>query len=149
MKKLLFALVAGGIVFSAVFAAAASLGLTTDDLGAGDEAVLSCDTDGIHTNFTTALNLTTTATSTTDGPRYDLDDVVVTGLNAACNGQYYKIAVMGAGTGGSLTQLAERGDGTSLTVTGAPANFVVDFSADNVPAEAIVHIAVVITGPAD
>jgi hypothetical protein len=145
MKKLLFALVAGGIIFSAVFAAAASLGLTADDLGAGDEVVATCS-DSVKANYTTVLN-----TTTTDGPRYDLDDIFLTGLTDACNGQFYRINVLGSDGGSGMVSLGEEGDGVTASevISGAPDPFYVDFDADyDIRAEDILHIAVVITGPA-
>jgi hypothetical protein len=142
MKKLVIALVLGGMVFSAAYAAAATLNLSTDMLGAGDEVVEACAT-GVHANYTTVLN--TAVVDENIGPRYDLDDVVLTGLTEGCNNSYYKIAVLDA----SGAKLAEHGDGSTLVITGAPADFHVDFAVDEVPAENIDHIAVVITGPAD
>jgi hypothetical protein len=54
MKRFAAALIAGGILFGAITAFAASLGgVTTESIGAGTAVVASCDTDGVTTTFST------------------------------------------------------------------------------------------------
>lgn len=130
MKKLFFALVAGVAVFSAAYAAAATLGLTSDGLGAGDSEVLTC-ADPVLVEYTTRYNSTTT--------QYDLDEVVLTGDMSGCEDWEYKVTVIDD-TG---NQISEEHD----VVAGATATeWRVTFT-DDVPAQDIDHVAVVFTGP--
>ena len=76
MKKLLLALGIGIAVFAAVFASAASLGLTTDDLGADDQVVASCDTNGVNVTYQTTYS----ATADTAGA-YVVTSITLTGLD--------------------------------------------------------------------
>lgn len=57
MKRLLIALPVGAVLAGATYGAAATLGgITTPDLGADDAAVESCDTTGVSTSYSTALD---------------------------------------------------------------------------------------------
>ena len=51
-KRLLTALLAATGVFGAVIGLAASLGVTSDQLGSGSQTVSSCDSDGVTTSYT-------------------------------------------------------------------------------------------------
>lgn len=57
-------------------ASAAQLTVNSASLGAGQDVVASCDTDGITVDFTTAY----------DSGSYDTTGVVLTGVAAACAG---------------------------------------------------------------
>lgn len=130
MKKIVLALVLGGMVFSAAYAAAATLGLTSDGLGAGDSIVETC-ANPVLVEYTTRYNSTTT--------QYDLDEVVLTGDMTGCNGWEYKVAVIGDD---DAVISEEHDEVAGATGTEWRVMFVAD-----VPAEDIVHVAVVFTGP--
>ena len=51
-KRLITALLVATGVFGAVVGLAASLGVTSDQLGSGSATVSSCDTDGVTTSYT-------------------------------------------------------------------------------------------------
>jgi hypothetical protein len=85
-KRLTIGLVVGATVFAAVFAMAATLGITSDDLAAGDEAVGQCD-DAVTTSYTTAYDGTT-------NNRYEIASVTVGGIDSvACDGQDIQVTV--------------------------------------------------------
>lgn len=102
MKKLIIALMVGAMVFGTVFAVAASLGVTTNGLGAGNADVTSCDTNGVTTGYETSF--------VSGG--YKVTEVNVTGVNdAACNGHTLGITLVNSG-GTSI------GTGTATITTG-------------------------------
>jgi hypothetical protein len=89
MKRLIVALLVGGAVFGTVFAAAASLGgITSASLGADSAAVTSCDTDGVSVAFTTRVQ-----DNPPIGPGFQVHEVVISGLNSACNGKYALVSL--------------------------------------------------------
>jgi hypothetical protein len=69
-RLLAFAIVA--VFATSVFGAAATLGLSSDRLGAGSTVVADCDTGGITVNYT--------------GDPGPVSGLVVSNLAAACNG---------------------------------------------------------------
>ncbi|HEY8489843.1 MAG TPA: hypothetical protein VIO14_02505 [Dehalococcoidia bacterium] len=131
MKRWILALVAGGVVGGAVFGAAATLGgITADTLSADSVAVLSCDTDGVTTSYTTAYEAAISA--------YEVDDLTVDGINAACNGYDLKVTLYTAGGASLAEQIVVGIDATTE---------VLDFSTNNVDAEDVDGVAVVIDEP--
>lgn len=121
-------LMAAIVIFSVVYAAAAALGVTADSLSAGQDAVASCDTDGVTTSFTTQYDQTAQG--------YIVADVTVDGIAVACNG--FNIAVTLAK--GDWTSLGELTDTISGTTYGP-----IDVSADGILASDLANIAVSIT----
>jgi hypothetical protein len=103
VKRLLVALGLGIAVFGAVFAAAATLGLTSDQLGAGDRAVSSCDSEvnvTYQNEYVSTLVSGGTGAPTTGS--YRVSSVTLTDLaETACAGQTINVVLSGA-------------DGTSL-----------------------------------
>ena len=87
MKRRVFiAILAGLLVFAAVFAMAASLGgITSNDVGADNTAVASCDTNGVTTSYATGWD-------TTD-KRYEITSVTVGGVNDACDGDTLSVSL--------------------------------------------------------
>jgi hypothetical protein len=133
MKRILLAIVLGGAVFAAVFAAAASLGLTTDNLGADDQVVASCAT-GVNVTYQTSYQSSLA--------RYRVDTITLQNLTAQCNGQTITATLTGP-TGGSnpvgavTTRVCcDSGNTAVLTVTG------------DVNPEDVTGVHVVITGAA-
>jgi hypothetical protein len=132
-RRTLLALLGGVLAFAVVVGMAASLGgINSDDLGADDSVVASCDTNGVTSSYTTVYNTTTTA-------GFKVDDVTIGGIDDACDGQSMTITLTGAANAslGTVTQ--------AVPVNAAFTN-VVDFVAQNVLAESVTGIHVVITG---
>ena len=115
MKKRVFiAILAGLLVFAGVFAMAASLGgITSNDVGADNTVVASCDTNGVTTSYATGWDAT--------DKRYEITSVTVGGVNDACDGDNLSV---------SLTNAAgdQIGTGTVAMGTGAPTSFAVAMS---------------------
>lgn len=93
-KKIFVGAVIGTAVFAGVFASAASLGVSTETLGAGGTSVASCDTDGVEATYTTAYDKAV--------PGYKVSTITVTGIADTCSNLSYKIQ-------------ATTADGTALT----------------------------------
>lgn len=110
MKKLLVALAVGVAVFAAVFASAATLGLTTDNLGADDKVVASCD-NSVTITYQTSY-------SATNGT-YKIDSVTLDGVDAGCSGETIKVTISGASNASlaEVTQLATAAASQTITVT--------------------------------
>ena len=127
-RRLLVSLMIGVGVFAAVFGAAATLGgITTDDLGADDAVVASCDTDGITTTYTSVF---------ADGG-YKVDKVTVGGVNDNCDGQAIQVTLSGAS--GSLEEV-------STTVpTGVATSQTIEFG-NSTAVESVTGVHVVISG---
>jgi hypothetical protein len=85
--KMLLAGVAALIVFAGTYGFAASLGLTTNGLGAGSSVVAACGT-GINAAYTTAY-----ASSI---PGYSVSSVNLSAIPAACLSKSYRIQLTGA-----------------------------------------------------
>ncbi len=131
-KRLLIALVAGGAVFATVFGVAASLNVTSDNLGAGGTAVTSCD-DAVRATYTTKY---------VAGQGFLVDTVIVTGVDNACDGK--NITVQLTGTSGNAL-----GDPETRTIPtdNASTSVTVDFGAGNEQkASDVTDVHVVITG---
>jgi hypothetical protein len=133
MKRLLIAVVLGGTVFAAVFAAAATLGLTSDNLGSGDQVVASCAT-GVNVTYQTSYQASL--------GRYRLDTITLQNLTAQCDGQTITATLTGPSGGNNpvgavTTELCCDGGTTAvLAVTG------------DVNPEDVTGVHVVITGVA-
>ena len=87
MKRRLFiAILAGLLVFAGVFAMAASLGgITSNQVGADNTAVASCDTNGVTTSYATGWDAT--------DKRYEITSVTVGGVNDACDGETLSVSL--------------------------------------------------------
>ncbi|MGH3065323.1 MAG: hypothetical protein ACRDOF_03390 [Gaiellaceae bacterium] len=117
MKKRVFiAILAGLLVFAGVFAMAASLGgITSNDVGADNTAVASCDTDGVTSSYATGWDAT--------DKRYEVTTVTIGGVNDACDGDNLSVSLTDS-TGaqiGSGTLAIPTSAATSHTVTLATA----------------------------
>jgi hypothetical protein len=132
-SRILVGLVAGVMVFGAVFAVAASLGVTSSTLGAGGSSVTSCDTDGVTAGYGDAYDSTL--------PGYKVTTVTITGINGTnCNGKTIKVTLTGSGN----AALAERTDTLDSTSSKA-----LDFSTGAgapVSASSVTGIQAVING---
>jgi hypothetical protein len=123
-KRFVVATVAALAVLGLVFAAAATLTVSSPTLGAGDAVVASCDPDGVTVNYSTIYN---------DGGYYAVNAVEVSGIDAGCIGETLQVTV-----GSASAALA---DGT-VTVAGATEMV----SLNNEPAAETVHHVAVVMG---
>ena len=126
--KLVLAAVVASIVFAGVYGFAASLGLTSSGLGAGNAVVASCGS-GIQAAYTTAYSATL--------PGYSVSQVNLSSIPAACLSKSYRIQLTGAAgatVGAEMT-------GT-LPASGTTANIS---TSGNVDASAVTGISVVVS----
>ena len=126
--KLVLAAVVASIVFAGVYGFAASLGLTSSGLGAGNAVVASCGT-GINAAYTTAYSSSL--------PGYSVSQVNLSSIPAACLSKSYRIQLTGAAgatVGAEMT-------GT-LPASGTTANIS---TSGNVDASAVTGISVVVS----
>jgi hypothetical protein len=87
MTKMIVAAVAAVVVFGSTYGFAASLGLTTNGLGAGSSVVAACGT-GIQAAYTTAY--------ASGIPGYAVSQVNLSSIPAACQSKSYRIQLTGA-----------------------------------------------------
>jgi hypothetical protein len=126
--KLVLAAVVASVVFAGVYGFAASLGLTSSGLGAGNAVVASCGT-GINAAYTTAYSASL--------PGYSVSQVNLTSIPAACLSKAYRIQLTGAAGATVGTEMT----GT-LPASGTTANVS---TSGNVDASAVIGISVVVS----
>jgi hypothetical protein len=126
--KLVLAAVVASIVFAGVYGFAASLGLSSSGLGAGNAVVASCGT-GIQAAYTTAYSSSL--------PGYSVSSVNLSSIPAACLSKSYRVQLTGAGgvaVGSEVTGTLPA-SGTTATIS----------TSGNVDASAVTGISVVIS----
>jgi hypothetical protein len=128
VKKLIIGLAAGATVFGGVYGLAASLGLTSDSLGAGQSVVAACQATTMNATYTSAYSATV--------PGYTVTTVTLTGLTSTCYSKPYRVTLSGA-AGASLAEVTGTTPSTGATVP-------VTFSSVN--AASITGVSVVISG---
>jgi len=126
--KIVLAAVVASIVFAGVYGFAASLGLGSSGLGAGNAVVSSCGT-GIQAAYTTAYSSSL--------PGYSVTQVNLSSIPAGCLSKSYRIQLTGAS---NVTVGAEM-TGT-LPASGTTANIN---TTGNVDASAVTGISVVVS----
>jgi hypothetical protein len=123
-KRLLGGIAAAGIIGGGVYGFAATLGVTSDSVSAGNSGVFaSCD-ETVQVDYTVAWG----------GTQYEIDDVVVSDIDAtACSGDAISVTLVGGIS--PVTLDAGTVDATSETF---------DASDDNVAAADVndVHVAI-------
>ena len=126
--KLALAAVVASIVFAGVYGFAASLGLSSSGLGAGNAVVAACGT-GIQAAYTTAYSSSL--------PGYSVSQVNLSSIPAACLSKSYRIQLTGAAgatVGAEMTgTLPASGTTTNISTSG------------NVDASAVTGISVVVS----
>jgi hypothetical protein len=133
-KRVVLALVAGGMVFAAVFAFAAALNITAGNLQAGNQTVGSCDADGISTTYSTTYDSSI--------PGYKFNGVTVSGIAAGCDGKTVSVTL----TGSSNSSLASGSKSFSSAGSNTQVVFAsVDLSAQP-SAASVTGISAVISG---
>jgi hypothetical protein len=142
--KPILTLVVAATVFAAVFAFAATLGVSSNTLGAGGDEVVSCDTDGVTVSYDTeydpALAPQDTAVPALGG--YKVTDVTIDDIATACNGAEMKVVLTGPGTDKDVLNAVT--DEVVETVGGTME--ILDFSNANVAAADVTGVSVVIQG---
>jgi hypothetical protein len=126
MRRLIIGLLVGTMVFGIVFAVAASLGVTSNQLGAGSADVNSCDTNGVTTGYDASFL----------GGTYKVTEVNVTGVNdAACDGHTIGVTLVNS-AGTSI------GSGTATVTTGTTSYDVVIAAQPAASAVEDVHVVI-------
>ena len=126
--KIVLAAVVASIVFAGVYGFAASLGLTSSGLAAGNAVVSACGT-GINAAYSTAYSPTL--------PGYSVTQVNLSGIPAGCLNKSYRVQL--TGTGGATVGSEATG---SLPASGT--TYSVPMSG-NVDASAVTGISVVVS----
>lgn len=87
LTKMVIAAIAAATVFGGVYGFAASLGLTTSGLGAGNAVVAACGS-GIQASYTTTYSASV--------PGYSVSQVNLASIPAGCLSKAYRIQLTGA-----------------------------------------------------
>ena len=141
-SRWLAGLVTSVVIFGAVYAAAASLGLTVETLSSDEAAIVACDTDGVVSDYTTVYS----ATANGGAGGYVVDVVTLSGIAGACNGMDFKVALANsAGTKLGEVSTPAAALGGSLDARTLDSDFQ---PAQDVLASDVTLIAVSITDPA-
>jgi hypothetical protein len=110
MKRLIIALLVGGMVFGTVLAAAAVLDVTgTHTIQAGGVTDLVCDEDGVVID-------TIGFEWSDDANAYVVTGVIITGIDAACDGGTIAVTLTN-NSGDEIETMFLGGIGTSATLT--------------------------------
>ncbi len=126
-KRFLIAGIAAAAVFATVLGVAASLGVTSENLGAGSDDVASCDPNGVTTSYTVAWD--------NSDKQFEVTQVTVSGIASECADHNVQIALLS----GSST-LATAGPQT-VGSSGGSVNFSIS---PGVPAAQVTDIHVTI-----
>jgi hypothetical protein len=128
LTKMVVATIAAATVFGGVYGFAASLGLTSSGLGAGNAVVAACGT-GIQAAYTSAYSASI--------PGYSVSQVNLSSIPAACLSKSYRIQLTGAAGAAVGSEMS----GT-LPSSGTTANIATSGSPD---ASLVTGISVVIS----
>ena len=113
--KMVLAAVAALVVFASTYGFAASLGLTTNGLGAGSSVVAACGT-GINAAYSTTYSASI--------PGYSVSQVNLSAIPSTCLGKAYKIQLTGASgvtVGNEMSgTLPATGTSASIATSGTP-----------------------------
>jgi hypothetical protein len=126
--KIVIAAVVASIVFAGVYGFAASLGITSSGLGAGNAVVAACGT-GTTVSYTTAY--------ASGIPGYSVTQVNLASIPAACLSKSYRIQLTGAAGAAVGAEMS----GT-LPASGTTATIA---TSGNVDASAVTGVSVVIS----
>lgn len=135
MRRIALSLAIGGFVFGAIYGLAASLGVNTDTLGAGNKVVAACQSGTLTASYATAYDSTV--------PGYEVSVVTINGLDTAtsptnCASKSFKVILTGSGN----SSLGE----VTGTTPASGTSFTASFASANVAAADVLGIHVVITG---
>jgi hypothetical protein len=134
VRRTALALLVGGIVFSTVYGFAASLGVGSKTLGAGNSAVAACQSTTLTASYATAYDSSI--------PGYKIGVVTVNGLDTTsgtnCASKSFRVTL----TNASNTSLAE----VTGTTPASGTSFTADFTSSGVSASSVTGVHVVISG---
>src|ERR671930_2715201 len=134
MRSVVIAVLVGAVVFVTVYGLAASLGVSSKSLGAGNSAVAACQSGTLTASYAVTYDSTI--------PGYKVGVVTVTGLDTTsatnCASKSFRITL----TNSSNTSLAE----VTGTTPASGTSFTADFSSSNVPATNVTGVHVAIAG---
>ena len=129
MKRILVSVLVGAIVFGGVFAAAATLNVTSDSTQAGSGSVGQCDADGVTVSYGTP--------SFTGGTGYTLTQVTVAGVSASCAGKTLYVTLADVSNGALQSQ------STSIPASSPPSSYTLTFSGTATVASILnAHVAI-------
>ena len=134
MKRYAIPALGGVLVFGVVTGFAATMDITSTELGAGDDVVSSCN-DTADISYTTDWDATLQA--------YRVDTATLATGNALCVGQAFKITFTNT-VSGVTTEVAEL-SGT-LDGSGNATPTVLDVGGDPLAADLVTGVSVVVTG---
>jgi hypothetical protein len=128
-RRFVISVLAGLVVFAAVFAMAASLGgITSGTVGADTTTVAACDSNGVTAAYTVAWDAT--------DERYEISTVTVGGVADTCDGLVLSVTL--ADSGG-----AQIGSGTLTLPTSGATSFGVSMSPQpSASATTGIHVAI-------
>lgn len=134
MRRFVTAILIGGTIFGAVFGLAASLGVSSKTLGAGNASVVACQAGTLTASFATSYDSTI--------PGYKVGVVTVNGLDTTsgtnCASKAFRILL----TNSSNASLGE----VTGTTPASGTSFTADFTSSNSLAANVAGVHVVITG---
>jgi hypothetical protein len=130
MKRLLLGLLLGLVVFGSTYGMAASLGVGTKTLGAGNSSVAACQGATLTASYATSYDSTI--------PGYKVGVVTVTGLASTCYSMSFRVSLVNSGN----TSLGE----VTGTTPSSGSSFTADFTSSNVQAANVAGVHVVISG---
>jgi len=130
VRRAVVALLVSGVVFGAIYGLAASLGVSSSSLGAGNSSVAACQGATLTSSYATAYDSTI--------PGYKVGVVTVSGLASTCYSKSFRIALVNT----SNTSLGE----VTGTAPSSGTTFTADFTSSNVSAASVTGVHVLIAG---
>src|SRR2546423_14406041 len=85
LKRPLVALLVGVVIFSAIYGLAASLGVSSSSLGAGNSSVAACQGGTLTPSYATSYDSTI--------PGYKVGVVTVSGLASTCYSKSFRVTL--------------------------------------------------------
>ncbi len=126
--------IGGLLVFSTVYAFAATLNVTSNNLSSGTQTLASCDTDGVNASYTVVYD--------SGIPGYKVDDLTVSGVAGACDGKDFSVT-LGDSSNVALGTVSPAA--ATLSGTGDTRILTFDFVSSNVSAATVQKVFVTIT----
>ena len=134
MRRAAVAVLVGGVVFGAVYGVAASLGVSSKSLGAGNASVSACQTGTLTASYAVSYDSSL--------PGYKVGVVTVSGLDTTsptnCASKAFRVTL----TNSSNASLAE----VTGTTPASGTTFTADFTSSGVLASSVTGVHVSIAG---
>jgi hypothetical protein len=132
-KRIAVAIASGTVIFGGVYGFAASLGVSSGTIGAGNSAVASCQSTTLTPAYASSYSSTL--------PGYTVGVVTVNGLDTTagkCASKSFRISLVNS----SNTSLGE----VTGTTPASGTSFTADFTSSNVSAANVTGVHVLVTG---